>query len=220
MEFNFILSKYDDTTFIPEISEVAEQLNVLTFKKKLPKIASWADKMHSRPKLSEANFKKGKIRVRITGIILLLLGIIMLVPGIMEPSLFLAFVGLFYCMVGLFYLRTSRKAYSTHASKNTHNYPTINSINKASNKAAIAMFNEYKQFPEDEIKIQFTNDETNTAIYDEIEHLFITKHLFVFINSKKIYALQKKDLETNNIDEFLTFITEKSQNAFEIIYID
>lgn len=216
MEFNFILSKYDDTTFIPEISEVSEQLSVLTFKKKLPKIARWADKMHSRPKISYTNFKKGNIGVKITGIILLLLGIIMFVPGIMEPSLFLTCVGLFDCMVGIFYLRSSRRFYNTY----TSNKPKINIISKASKKAAIAMFNEYKQFPEDEIKIQFTNDETNTAIYDEIEHLFITKHLFVFINSKKIYALQKKDLETNNIDEFLTFITEKSQNAFEIIDID
>ena len=89
-------------------------------------------------------------------------------------------------------------------------------------KAAIKLFSEYEKISM--VTVTFTNDKVqlvgNVAIgYSEIEKIFITEDLFILIWNKRITVLQKKDLSSCNVEEFINFITYKSHNLFEIVNI-
>ncbi len=86
------------------------------------------------------------------------------------------------------------------------------------------MFGEYEKIPNDKVSVTFTDDEVKldenaTIGYSEIERVFITEDLIILIWNKKITVLQKKDLSSGNIKEFIDFITYKSNNLFEIVNI-
>lgn len=91
-------------------------------------------------------------------------------------------------------------------------------------KAAIKLFSEYEKIPTVTVAVTFTNDNVQlvgnvTIGYSEIEKIFITEDLFILIWNERITVLQKKDLSSCNLEEFINFITYKSHNLFEIVII-
>jgi hypothetical protein len=73
--------------------------------------------------------------------------------------------------------------------------------------------------------VTFTDDKIQLAgndliDYSEINEIFITKDLFIFIWNVRITVLQKKDLSSCNIEEFISFITSKSRDSFEVVSIN
>ena len=91
-------------------------------------------------------------------------------------------------------------------------------------KAAIKLFSQYDKIPTVKVTITFTNANVQlmgnvTISYSEIEKIFITEDLFILIWNEKITVLQKKDLSSCNVEEFINFITYKSHNLFEVVNI-
>ena len=89
-------------------------------------------------------------------------------------------------------------------------------------KAAEKLYNGYKDIPS--IKFIFTEDNiqlegTSIINYSDIEKFFISEDLFIIIWDERITVIQKKDLSSGNLEEFIDFIKSKSQDLFEIVNI-
>jgi len=210
MEFIFVLSKYNDVLFKSQVSKVLEKRTELVSRKEHPKMWRYTDKMNSKEKASEEVLKKRHSRYKIYGILLLLMGFFLLIPSLMDPKELLIplIVSVFTVGIGITYLRYGSK--SKKAKLN------------AFDKAAIKLFSEYETIPT--YQVTFTNEkirlkENNAIDYCEIEIVFITDDLFILIWNERITVLQKKDLIPHNVTEFINFITDKSQNLFEVINI-
>ncbi len=212
MEYVFVLREYDDVTFKSQVSKALEKRTELISRKEHPKLWKFVDKMNSKEKASEEVVKKRHIRYRVYGIILMILGFFLLIPSLMEPKEMLIplIAGTFSVCIGILYFRHGRKSKKEKLT--------------SFDKAAIKLFSEYEKIPNDKVSVNFTNDEVKleekaTIGYSEIERVFITEDLIILIWNKKITVLQKKDLSSGNIEEFIDFITYKSNNLFEIVNI-
>jgi hypothetical protein len=212
MEYVFVLREYDDVTFKSQVSKALEKRTELISRKEHPKLWKFVDKMNSKEKASEEVVKKRHIRYRIYGIILMILGFFLLIPSLMEPEEMLTplITGALSVFIGVLYFGYGRKSKKDKLT--------------SFDKAAIKLFSEYEKIPNDKVSVNFTNDEVKleekaTIGYSEIERVFITEDLIILIWNKKITVLQKKDLSSGNIEEFIDFITYKSNNLFEIVNI-
>lgn len=212
MEFIFVLNEYDDAVFKSQVSKALEKRTELISRKEHPKLWMYTDKMNSKEKASEEVLKKRQIRYRIYGIVLMILGFFLSIPSLMEPKEMLIplIVGTFTVCIGLLYFRHGRESKKKK----------LTSFDKAERK----LFGEYEKIPNDKVSVTFTDDEVKldenaTIDYSEIENIFITEDLIILIWNKKITVLQKKDLSSGNIKEFIDFITYKSNNLFEIVNI-
>lgn len=209
MEFIFVLTSYNDVLFKPQVSKALEKRTELNSRKKYLKMWKYIDKVDSKKKVSEEILKKRRSRYKIYGIILLFLGFFLLIPSLMEPkemliplivSVFTIFIGLLYFT----YVKRLKKVKLT-----------------SFDKAAIKLFGVYEKMSGLKIEVTFTNDkiqliEKDTIGYGEIEKIFITQDFFILIWNEKITVLQKKDLSSFNVEEFINFIIYKSQNLFEV----
>jgi len=210
MEFVFALTKYDDMSFKPQVSKALEKRTELLSRKEYPRLWKYVDKMNAKEKASEEVLKKRRSRYKVYGIFLIILGFFLLIPSLMEPERMLVplLAGAFAVGLGMLYLRhgrTPRKAKPT-----------------SFDKAAMQLFGEYENIPAGKVTVTFTDDKVqlagNTAIdYSEINEIFITEDLFILIWNERITVLQKKDLSSGNIEEFISFITSKSRNLFEVV---
>jgi hypothetical protein len=212
MEYVFVLSEYDDAAFKSQVSKALEKRTELVSREEHPKLWKFTDKINSKGETSEEVLKKRHIRYRIYGIILMILGFFLLIPSLMDPKemLFPLLFGAFTLGMGILYFRYGRKSKKDKLT--------------SFDKAAIKLFSEYEKIPNDKVSVNFTNDEVKleekaTIGYSEIERVFITEDLIILIWNKKITVLQKKDLSSGNIEEFIDFITYKSNNLFEIVNI-
>lgn len=211
MEFIFVLTKYNQVSFKPQVSKALEKRTELVSRKKLPKIWKYTDKMNSKRKTSEEGLKNRRGRY-IYGIILLLLGFFLLIPSLMEPKEMLIplLVGAFTVGIGILNIRYGIKSKRVK----------ITSFDKA----GIKLFSEYEKIPTVKVTVTFTSDkvqlvENVTIDYSEIEKFFITEDLFILIWNERITVLQKKDLSSCNVEEFINFITYKSYDLFEVVNI-
>ena len=210
MEFVFVISKYNNVSFLPQVSKALEKRTELVSRNKLPQMWKYIDKMNSRGKASEEVQKKRRSRYKMYGVLLLLLGLFLLIPSLMEPeemSIPLLF-GTFAVGMGVLYLWYGIKSRKEKLT--------------SFDKAAKQLFNEYNNLPT--VNATFTNDKVqltgNTVIaYSEIEAFFITEDLFIIIWNERITVLQKKDLLSSNVEEFVDFITLKSNNSFAVVNI-
>lgn len=210
MEFTFVLTEYNDVSFKAQVSKALEKRTELVSRKEHPKMWKYANKLNSKEKASEGVLNKRRSRYNIYGILLLLLGFLILIPSLMELQEMLTplIVGVFTIGVGVLYLRYGRK--SKKASLTVFD------------KAAIKLFSEYEKIPT--YTVTFNNNEIQlkenaTISYSEIERIFITDDLFILIWNERITVLQKKDLRSFNVAEFINFITYRSNNLFEIVNI-
>jgi hypothetical protein len=210
MDFVFTLTEYNDELFKPQVSKALEKRTELVSRKKCPNIWRLTDKLNSKEKAPEEVLKKRHTRYRVYGIILLLLGLFLLIPSLTRPDELMIplIVGAFSSGVGIAYINRGKK---TKKVKLT-----------AFDKAAIRLFNEYKKIPA--YNVTFTDDKIqlkeNAVIdYREIEYVFITEDLFVLIWNGRITVLQKKDLVSQDVADFVSFISNKSQDLFEVVDI-
>jgi hypothetical protein len=211
MEFIFVLTKYNQVSFKPQVSKALEKRTELVSRKKLPKIWKYTDKMNSKRKTSEEGLKNRRGRY-IYGIILLLLGFFLLIPSLMEPKEMLIplLVGAFTVGIGILNIRYGIKSKRVKLT--------------SFDKAGIKLFSEYEKIPTVKVTVAFTSDKVHlvenvTIDYSEIEKFFITEDLFILIWNERITVLQKKDLSSCNVEEFINFITYKSYDLFEVVNI-
>ena len=210
MEFVFELTKYNDISFKSQVSKALEKRTELVSRDKHPQLWKYTDKLKSKKKAPEQVLEKRRSRYKVYGIVLLLLGLFLLIPSLMEPKEMLIplLVGAFTVGIGILNIKYGVK------SKKVKLTPF--------DKAAIQLFREYEKNPTG--KVTFTNDKIqlvgNVIIdYSEIERIFITEDLFILIWNEKITVLQKKDLLSLNVEEFINFITLKSHDLFEVVNI-
>jgi len=203
MEYVFVLSKYNEELFKTQVSKALEKRTELVSRQRYPKLWRFTDKMNSRGKVPEEMLKKRHIRYRVYGIILMILGFFVLIPSLMDPKGMLVplLVGALSVCMGIVYFRYGRKSKKKKLT--------------TFDKAAVKLFSEYEQIPDGQIKVIFTDDEVkledkNKIGYGEIERIFITEDLLILIWNKRITVLQKKDLSSYNLDEFIDFIAYKT----------
>ncbi|NLX63801.1 MAG: YcxB family protein [Clostridiaceae bacterium] len=211
MEYVFVLSKYNEGLFKTQVSKALEKRTELVSRQRYPKLWRFTDKMNSRGKVPEEVLKKRHVRYRIYGIILMIVGLFVLIPSLVEPKELLVplLVGALSVCMGIIYFRQGRKSKKKKLT--------------SFDKAAVKLFTEYKKIPERQIKVIFTDDEVKLEdkinfAYSDIENIFITEDLIILIWNKKFTVLQKKDLSSGNIEEFISFITNKSDNLFEVLF--
>lgn len=212
MEFVFELSKYNNESFKRQVSKALEKRIELVSREEYPKMWEYIDKMNSKGKASEEVLKKRRRRYRVYGIFLIFVGFFLLIPSLMDPEKMLIplLAGTFSAGLGIAYFRYGRK---TKKEKLT-----------SFDRAAIQLFNEYEKISTEKVTVSFSDDKVqlagNGAIdYCEISEIFITEDFFILIWKERITVLQKKDLSTCNIEEFINFITSKSQNLFKVVNI-
>lgn len=207
MEFVFILTKYDDVLFKKQVSKALEKRTELVSRKQYPKMWKFIDKINS-VKMPEEVLKKRRARYRIYGILFLLLGLFVLIPSLMKPKEMIIplLLGIFSIGLGILYLKYERKSKKEKPTQ--------------FDKATIQLFDNYEKVPYGKIKVIFTDDKVqivgndatehseNIIIeYSEIEKFFVTEDLFILIWNEKISVLQKKDLISCDVEEFLNFIS-------------
>jgi len=203
MEYVFVLSKYNEELFKPQVSKALEKRTELISRKQYPKLWKFTDKMNSKAKVPEEVLKKRHIRYRVYGIILMIMGFFVLIPSLISPKEMLTplLLGALSVCMGIVYFRQGRKSKKKKLT--------------SFDKAAVKLFSEYEQIPDSQIEAIFTDDEVKledkiTIGYGEIERIFVTEDLLILIWNKRITVLQKKDLASSNIEEFINFITNKT----------
>ncbi|NLY46075.1 MAG: hypothetical protein GX053_08840 [Tissierella sp.] len=212
MEFVFVLTKYNNISFKPQVSKTLEKRTELVSRKEHPQVWKYVDKMNSKEKASEEVLKKRRSRYKIYGIFLLFLGFFLLIPSLMEPKEMIIplLVGAFTVGIGLLYFSYGRNLKKVKLT--------------LFDKAAIKLFSEYEKISTVKVTVTFTDDkvqlmENVTISYSEIEKIFITEDLFILIWNERITVLQKKKLSSYNVKEFINFITCKSHNLFEVVNV-
>jgi hypothetical protein len=210
MEFIFLLTEYNDVLFKLQVSKALEKRTELVSRKKHPQIWRCTDKINLREKASEEVLKKRRSRYKIYGIFLLLLGFFLFIPSLMDIKNLIIplIVSIFTIAIGIVYLSYGRKLKKVKLN--------------AFDKAAIKLFSDYEKIPA--YQVIFTDEkirlqENYTIAYGEIENFFITDDLFILIWKERITVLQKKDLISYNVEEFINFIIYKSHNLFEVVNI-
>ena len=210
MEFVFELTKYNDISFKSQVSKALEKRTELVSRNEYPQLWKYIDKLNSKKKAPEEVLKKRRSRYKVYGIILLLLSLFLLIPSLMEPKEMLIplLVGAFGVGIGILNIKYGIKSKKEKLT--------------SFDKAAIQLFKEYEKIPTG--KVIFTNDKVQlvgnvTIDYSEIEKIFITEDLFILIWNERITVLQKKDLSSFNVEEFINFITLKSHDLFEVVNI-
>lgn len=210
MEFIFKATEYDEISFKSQVSKALEIRTELLSRKEHPKLWKFVDKLNSKEKAPEEVLKKRYVRYKVYGAVLVFLGLFILIPSVVRInemlipllwSIFAIGLGLFYFSYG----KRSKKVKRT-----------------SFDKAAEKLYNGYKDIPS--IKFIFTEDNiklegTSIINYSDIEKFFISEDLFIIIWDERITVIQKKDLSSGNLEEFIDFIKSKSQDLFEIVNI-
>jgi len=212
MEYIFVLSKYNEESFKSQVNKALEKRMELISRQRYPKLWKLTDKMNLKGKVPEEVLKKRHIRYRIYGIFLMIMGFFVLIPSLMEPQKMMTplIVGALSVCMGIMYFTQGRKSKKKKLT--------------SFDKAAVKLFSEYEKIPAGQIKAIFTDDgvkledKINIA-YSDIENILITADLIILIWNKRITVLQKKDLSSGNIEEFISFITEKSDDLFEVLFV-
>lgn len=210
MEFIFETSKYDGVSFKPQVSKALEKRTELNSRKKYSKMWKFTDKMNSNEEASKEVLEKRRSRQKVYGIFLILLGLFALIPSLMEPKelLLLLVLSVLNICIGIFNIRYGVKSKKVRST--------------SFDKAALKLFSEYENIPR--AKVIFNSEKIEsvdsfTISYSEIEEIFITEDLFILIWNERITVLQKKDLLTYNVEEFISLITDKSQDLFDVVNV-
>lgn len=119
-------------------------------------------------------------------------------------------VGIFNICIGMFNFRCGVKSKKVKAT--------------SFDKAALMLFSEYDKVPSVKVTVTFTSEKVKLMEdiiidYSEMEQIFITEDLFILIWNERVTVLQKKDLLTHDVEEFIYFITDKSQDLFDVVNI-
>lgn len=211
MEFHFELSRYDSDIFRLQVSKALEKRTESVSREKYPMLWNFTDKLNSMGKVSDKAVKKRRSRYKLYGILLLLIGLFLLIPSLTAPREMLVtlLAGLFAALTGILYFRLGRKTNNTK--------PT------SFDKAAELLFTKYKDTHTGNVTVIFTDNSVKLAgesfAYEKIERFIITEDLFILFWDKKVAVLQKKDLSSGKVEEFIDFVKEKVHGRFEIVSV-
>ena len=211
MKFVFELTGYDEESFISQVSKALEKRTESVSRNKYPRVWEYIDKMNSKGRVSEEVSKKRRRRYKVYGILFMLVGFFLLIPSLVKPEELLVplLAGAFAIVIGMLYLWFGRKP----KEKNMTSF----------DRTAMKLFDEYKKIPA-EVTVTFTDDKVQLAgdavfDYGDINKFYITKDFLIIIWKERITILQKKDLSSCSAEEFINFITYKSQNLFDVLDI-
>ena len=211
MKFAFELTGYDEESFISQVSKALEKRTESVSRNKYPRVWEYIDKMNSKGRVSEEVSKKRRRRYKVYGILFMLVGFFLLIPSLVKPEELLVplLAGAFAIVIGMLYLWFGRKP----KEKNMTSF----------DRTAMKLFDEYKKIPA-EVTVTFTDDKVQLAgdavfDYGDINKFYITKDFLIIIWKERITVLQKKDLSSCSAEEFINFITYKSQNLFDVLDI-
>lgn len=208
MDFVFELTGYQDETFKTQVSRVLEKRTELISRNKYPGLWKYTDKLNSKDKAPEEVMKNRRGRYMVYGIILLLLGLFLFIPSLLKPKEMLIplLVGASAVGYGILNIKSGIKSKKVKPS--------------SFDKAAMKLYSEYENISS--VTVTFTDDKVRlpgevTIDYSEIEKVFITEDFFIMFWNERITVLQKKDLCSLSMEEFISFITLKSQGLFEVV---
>lgn len=208
MKFVFELTGYDEESFISQVSKALEKRTESVSRNKYPRVWEYIDKMNSKGRVSEEVSKKRRRRYKVYGILFMLVGFFLLIPSLVKPEELLVplLAGAFAIVIGMLYLWFGRKP----KEKNMTSF----------DRTAMKLFDEYKKIPA-EVTVTFTDDKVQLAgdavfDYGDMNKFYITKDFLIIIWKERITILQKKDLSSCSAEEFINFITYKSQNLFKV----
>lgn len=211
MKFVFELTGYDEESFISQVSKALEKRTESVSRNKYPRVWEYIDKMNSKGRVSEEVSKKRRRRYKVYGILFMLVGFFLLIPSLVKPEELLVplLAGAFAIVIGMLYLWFGRKP----KEKNMTSF----------DRTAMKLFDEYKKIPA-EVTVTFTDDKVQLAgdavfDYGDMNKFYITKDFLIIIWKERITILQKKDLSSCSAEEFINFITYKSQNLFDVLDI-
>lgn len=218
MEFNFSLTNYHSSLFIPQISKVLEKITEMSSRKRFPRIWKYIDKMHLRRKKEKS--KQTRLKYKILGLIYLFIGIFLIVPGFMDPEALLdvLIVGALAIILGFWFMTddgtaTERPLFKKEIFlKKERRTPYT--------KAAKKLFEIYENVESE--SIQFSEEVISfsrgpNVKYEEIDEVFVTTDFYVILWNESVAALQKKDLIYANEEAFLDFVSFKLQKSYHQI---
>lgn len=206
MEYIFNITNIDNSTLIPQISKAFEKRNEILSRKKYPKLWRYVDRHKSNKVLTEKELKGQRIRTRLLGTVNLALGIFLFVPGLMKPDeLFIPLiVGAMAIGAGIGAFLRSRKNKRNPFDKSAKLLlEQRNSIPVEQNAKVI--------FADDGMKIVVERENDNEFVeYSDFENIISTNDIILLIYKEKCVLLQKKELVSDNINDFCEFISIKT----------
>jgi len=208
MEYIFNITNIEDSMLIPQISKAFEKRNEILSRKKYPKLWQYADNHKPNKTLTEKELKGQRIRTRVLGTVNLVLGIFLFVPGLMKPDeLFIPLiVGAMAIGAGIGAFLRSRKNKKNPFDKSAKLlFEQRNTIPAEQNSKVV--------FLEEGMTITSeTESETNNEFveYNEFENIISTNDIILLIYKEKCVLLQKKELVSENINDFCEFISIKT----------
>lgn len=220
MEFNFSLTNYHSTLFLPQISRVLEKITEMSSRKRFPRIWKYIDKM--RVKRKKGKSKQTLLKYKILGFLYLFVGIFLIVPGFMDPEeLFdVLIVGALAIVFGFWLIKndgtsTERPIFKKEILlKKERRTPYT--------KAAKKLLEIYENVESE--SIQFSENVISFSKgpnikYEEIDEVFVTTDFYVILWNESVAALQKKDLKSSSEEAFLDFLSSKIQKSYHEIIV-
>lgn len=210
MEFIFLLSHYEEQNK-SQLFYTLKKLTAMKSRKATPHMWAIIDKLDTVPKVSENVFEKRRKRYKLYGVFLIILGLFAIIPSLMAPNELLAVLisGIVALLLGVIYLFQ----------------PQINS-DKSLHKETDHIWSEYQVFDENENATIIFRDagiyenEKMLISFSDLSQAVFCQDIILFIWEKGFILLQKKDLASSNVTEFINFITSKSHNSFEVVNIN
>ena len=207
MEYIFNVSTIDCYALLLQVSQALEKRTELISRNNQPKLWKYTDKLNGQRKVSAVVSKRRKVRIKAYGIINLTLGIFLIIPGLMDPKELMVplVAGVIATLLGTTILLSSRK--------NKKN-PFLKSAKLLLDNANIIPKVEIQVlFTDKEMKFNTVVNDTKTVLeevlYTDFECMIETKDIFLLTYNNCATILQKKDLSTNNVDDFSDYINSK-----------
>ena len=208
MEYIFNVTAIDCDPLLLQVSQALEKRTELLSRKNQPKMWKYTDKLHEKKKVPEAVSKRRRVRMKAYGVVNLALGIFLLIPCLMDPKELVVplIVGVIATLLGTITLVSSRK---------TKKNPFL--------KSAKSLLDHSSMMPKGEVQVFFTDKEmrlktvvndAKTVLkedipYDNFEYMIETKDVFLITYNHCAAILQKKDLNTYDVNDFLDYINSK-----------
>jgi len=208
MNYGFSMSKFDIEKYVKQVSGALEKRAELISREKYPELWKKTDEMNSGKSPIEESRNEQRLRVRVAGVICLVLGVILVVPGLAKPQelLFALVMGVIGIVAGIrSFLRSGKNI-------NLFNRPArqlLKHENKAlsENIVTVGFFEDRMEIPAVSVKTGVMKNEIIS--YSDFEYFFETKDTFVMTYKEQVMVLQKQDLVAKTVEEFREFIRDK-----------
>ncbi len=204
LRFRFQITPYTDSGLVDEVAELLRARNETESRRKYPSLWAKTDQLNASrashvPDTAAPVPKKSGLRI-LRGIIFLLLGLFLLIPGIITKQVLLIVVGAVGIILGIRRLLPQRapdplKPFRT---------PALRLISAVS-----ALGREEKSHHTDFFDDVLSPD-GNDLVYEEIDGIYESERLYLFVWSGHALLLQKKDLCEGEADALSSFLEKRT----------